>query len=157
MDRACEADLEAILSLWEDLMDEHARLDEHFQRQPFARVYLRSQLLQQLSSPDFLLLVLRDSREKGGLLGFASAQILRSTLFQESRFGQIVDLYLRPSRRRQGFGRALVDHILLWCQAHSLRQIDLNVACLNPQAERFWQTQGFRPYLSVMSKDLSLP
>lgn len=152
MDRAREGDLSEVIHLWEQLMDEHAEFDEHFRRRPLARLYLRHSFSSQLNQPDYVLLVVRWKRKP---VGFLSAQILRAPLFQESRLGQVVDLYVQPEWRGQGVGKALVNCVMEWFRAMQIEQVDLNVAVRNDRGVSFWEREGFQPYLRVVSKQMS--
>lgn len=152
VDEAKEEDLEEVIRLWERLMDEHAVLDGHFRRRPLARLYLRRSFRSQLFQPDYLLLVVRKHRR---VVGFLSAQVLRAPLFQESRFGQIVDVYILPDWRGQKLGSALVQGAFAWFRQLNLSQVDLNVAVENVRAKAFWEKQGFASYLNVVSCELS--
>lgn len=151
VDRAREGDLAEVIHLWEQLMDEHATFDEHFQRRPLARLYLRHSFNSQQSQPDYLLLVARWKRKP---IGFLSAQILRAPLFQESRIGQVIDVYILPEWRSQNIGTQMVELVTHWFKAMKITQVDLNVAVRNERGCAFWEEQGFQPYLRVVSKEI---
>ena len=151
VDLADEDDLEDVIRLWERLMDEHAAIDPHFQRRPLARLYLRRNLRTQIAQPDFILLV---ARWRHRVIAFLSAQILRAPLFQETRFGQIVDVYILPEWRKQKIGSTLVQQAYLWFRSLGLTHVDLNIAVENMRAEQFWKKQGFKPYLYVSSRNI---
>lgn len=146
-----ERDLPEIVRLWEQLMDEHASFDEHFQRRALSGMYLRQSLMAQLSQPEHLLLVIR---AEGKAVGFITAQVLRAPLFHTSRIGQIVDVFLLPAWRGRGFGKALVELAFHWFKSMDLTQIDLNVALGNRVGFEFWERLGFKPYLNVVSRFL---
>lgn len=149
--QATTEDIDHVIPLWEQLMDEHATLDEHFRRRPLARLYLRHNFIIQQNQPDYLLLIVRTQRQ---IIGFLSAQVLRAPLFQEDRVGQIVDVYILPEWRSQGAGEALVEAASTWFKALNIHQIDLNVAVHNLRGKDFWERQGFQVYMHVVSKDL---
>ncbi len=144
-----ERDLPEIVRLWEQLMDEHSAMDDHFQRRALSGMYLRQSLMAQLFQPEHLLLVIRS---EGQAIGFLTAQVLRAPLFHTSRIGQIVDVYLATPWRGKGYGTALVELAMHWFHSLDLTQIDLNVALENKAGFAFWERQGFKPYLNVVSR-----
>ncbi|HXG12470.1 MAG TPA: GNAT family N-acetyltransferase [Gemmataceae bacterium] len=54
--------------------------------------------------------------------------------------------YLDPAYRRQGLGRALLDHLLDWARAAGAQRVELQFIDGNEAAERFWTKAGFRPF-----------
>jgi ribosomal protein S18 acetylase RimI-like enzyme len=149
--RAEEGDLLEVIELWEALMDEHTAWDPHFQRHSKARQHLMHSLRQQVHQPESCLLVARTPRL---VVGFVSAQHVRSPLFAEARSGHLLDLYVDVDARRWGVGTALVTACLRWFQQQQIQRVELNVARLNPVGQKFWKKMGFVPYLNVLSRHL---
>lgn len=55
----------------------------------------------------------------------------------------IETLYVTPSARRRGLGRALVEQLLDWAEAHDIRGIDLEAYRGNTPASILYRTLGF--------------
>jgi ribosomal protein S18 acetylase RimI-like enzyme len=56
----------------------------------------------------------------------------------------IEELYVTPDQRRRGFGRALVDRVVAYAEAHDLEGIDLEAYRGNTPASILYRTAGFR-------------
>ena len=56
----------------------------------------------------------------------------------------IEELYVTPEYRREGYGRALVDQVVEYAQAHDIRGIDLEAYQGNTPASVLYRTAGFR-------------
>ena len=62
----------------------------------------------------------------------------------EDEIGAFIrDFYIRPDRRRQGVGTAVVQAIRAVAEREGWVRIDLNVRADNPSGLAFWQSQGF--------------
>ena len=57
--------------------------------------------------------------------------------------GQITNVAVHPSARRQGIGRALIDQLILDAAARGLEQISLEVRASNEAAIALYERAGF--------------
>lgn len=71
------------------------------------------------------------------LLGYACADTLVDT-------GQIMRLAVHPAARRQGIGRALLNHGLAYCQAAGAQRVTINTQESNAAGLRLYEESGFR-------------
>jgi ribosomal-protein-alanine N-acetyltransferase len=65
--------------------------------------------------------------------------------FVRGRTANLVSLAIDPAHRRQGWGRALVSHVLGDLRAAGVRVLDLEVRPSNTAGRRFWESFGFAP------------
>jgi len=72
----------------------------------------------------------------GTPVGFISVSISGIT-------AKINDFYVIPSRRRSGVGSFLLRSAIEVTDSLGIEQIDLNVRRDNPDALKFWESQGF--------------
>jgi len=56
----------------------------------------------------------------------------------------IEELYVDPSARRRGLGRALVDALLDWAEEHDIGGVDIEAYRGNTPASVLYRTMGFR-------------
>ena len=90
-----------------------------------------------------LLLEGRDSRLPGGpVLAFACATLL---LDGTQTLCQLDSIAVRPTRRRQGIGAALLHEILRWAREENARQFSLEVRASNNAAILLYRRFGLLP------------
>lgn len=65
-------------------------------------------------------------------------------LMVERRFAVIDNITVTRRSRRQGIGRALLEHAERWAQARGVTQVELNVWEFNKTARLFYQRLGYR-------------
>lgn len=93
----------------------------------------------------------------GELLGFllvaaATTQADPEVVFH--RFGFVIDLYVTPTARKQGIGRALLAAAADWTRAHDGEFLQLNVLGQDVGARQFYQRLGFTPASLTLTKQL---
>jgi len=150
--RGGEGDLEVVSDLWAslaremDAMDRYLDLDEDFLDK--GRRYFR----ENLRAEEFHIWLAED---EGEAVGFLCAKVERpGPIFVPRPWLHIMDLYVRPSYRRRGVARALMEAALGWAREQGLESADLSVYSTNP-ARRLYEDLGFVPYRVIMRKDLS--
>lgn len=139
IDRPSEADVPAVAGLFredmthlgvetnrEDLEDLASRIIEAMRRDP----------------PECLCWVARREADSEPV-GVIVANFHWSLKFA-GRSLWIEELYVTPDARREGFGRALVDHVVEYAQDHDIRGIDLEAYQGNTPASVLYRTAGFR-------------
>ena len=108
---------------------------------------------EELANPDAAIVV----AEKGStILGYAFARLESPSLVDltDSAYW-LHDLFLLPSARGRGCGKALVHSIGEIVRARGGRKLLLSVSPKNTVATRIFQTLGFRPTMVEMQLDLS--
>jgi len=90
-------------------------------------------------SPDELPLVAEFNGEPGGL---AWVRLEES----EPDVAHLYQMWVAPSCRRRGVGRALLDASTAWARAMGAHQLELDVTCSNDAAVRLYGGAGFELY-----------
>ena len=67
-------------------------------------------------------------------------------LLQNTNTAQIKSAYARPDIRRKGIGKALLQRVIEWSQAHSYERIFVEHETANFSGSIFWQ-KHFNPYI----------
>jgi GNAT superfamily N-acetyltransferase len=79
----------------------------------------------------------------------------RLNLSAGERFASVEDLYVRPTARRQGVGRALLRAVDELCTEHSISYVEVQVE--EDEAELFYAALGYEPETGVRVLSRSLP
>ena len=93
----------------------------------------------------------------GQVLGYAFCQLQEirgSLLLHDRKSLYIDDLCVEESCRKQGVGRALLDHVTLFARERGCDSITLNVWALNETALGFYEKNGLLPLKYTMEKIL---
>ena len=88
------------------------------------------------------------TEEGGGVLGYAFCMLWQekdSRVLTDIRTLYVDDLCVEESRRGQGIGRALYDHVLSFARAAGCYNVTLNVWAFNESALRFYESCGMKP------------
>jgi GNAT superfamily N-acetyltransferase len=70
------------------------------------------------------------------------------------RHPNIFLVYVDPLYRRQGIGRALLEHLDIWAKAQGYTQIGLQVFTTNQPALELYQNLGYQPRSISMMREL---
>jgi ribosomal protein S18 acetylase RimI-like enzyme len=70
------------------------------------------------------------------------------------RHPNIFSIYVEPTYRRQGIGRALLEHAQTWAKSQGYTQIGLQVFTTNQPAIDLYQQLGYQPRSISMMLDL---
>ncbi len=146
--QAERTEYEALCVLFEEL-DEHHRLERpDLFRKPLSERRDRAVLDELIAKEDRTILVADEDGKS--LLGLAvlSAKISPESVMRESRqYVELVELVVRPSTRRAGIGRALVEASKIWTQSRGLSELDVTALSFNMEAISFYRKIGFQPQL----------
>jgi len=147
-----ERDLDALESLFADLLAHHAALDPAFALRPGAASRIRGMLERQLRDPDSAVFV---CEQAGRVAGFCTVRLTRSPGFLvEAARAEIADLGVRPDGRRQGAGRALAERALGWARSRGAERLEVRVAARNPEGQAFWRALGYEGFVDVLQRRL---
>lgn len=149
---ATPRDVCEIVSLWMRMMHEHQQFEPRLQLAAAADAAYESYVRLHLRSPRSLVGVFEEDGEPlGFILAYVSANM---PTFLPSEFGFISDIYLLPSARGSGRGRALVAWATDWFRGQGVKQAHLQVYEGNASGRAFWKTAGFEPYVQRLVLDL---
>lgn len=151
--RATLEDLEAVLDLWQEMMDYHARLDRRFQPAEDGRDHFREVVQEWMVDDTWHVLV----AEVGGeVIGYVIGRVAENPpVFDMRYFGYVTDICVAADWRRMGVGRRLFLALCDWFRRRGLTVIQLNAAAFNPVSQAFWREMGFRDFLERMWMDIA--
>ena len=96
----------------------------------------------QIEDADAELLVAESASK---VIGMALGRVRRSRNWEVERYGRIDDVWVDNEYRRQGICRALIKGLLDFFKSKDIEYVSLEYADGNIEAERTWQTLGFKP------------
>lgn len=148
------ADLPRVSELAALLVRQHHALDaERFMLvEPIAEGYRRF-FTGELRRKGAVILVAED--DDGAILGYAYATLEpRNWNDLLDAAGKLNDIYVDPTTRRQGAGRALMRAVLDELTARGVPRVVLMTAWQNPEAHAFFESVGFRRTMLEMTREL---
>ncbi len=148
-------DLPAVSRLAAELVRMHHRLDppRFLLVEPVEDGY-QWFFSRELKRKGALILVAEDS-EAGRILGYAYATLEgRNWNDLLDACGKLNDLFVDPTVRRAGVGRALVKEAVAALKARGAPRVVLLSAWRNPEAHAFFESLGFRRTMLEMTAEL---
>jgi len=150
--RATIEDLEAVLDLWDEMMELHARLDARFQPEVNARELFGETLREWMVDDSRRVLV---ATADGQVMGYTIGVVAENPpIFKMRYYGHVSDICVAPEWRRQGVGCRLFAALRKWFRQHGLMVVQLHVAAFNPSSQTFWRQMGFEDYMHRMWSDI---
>jgi len=150
--RARQEDLEAVLDLWQEMMDYHARLDVRFQPAADGREYFRPAVQEWMADDTWRVLV---AVADGQVVGYIIGRVAENPpVFEMRHFGYVTDICVAPDWRGTGVGRRLFAALRNWLRHRGLTVVQLNAAACNPTSQAFWRKMGFQDFLDRLWLDL---
>jgi len=138
-------DAPAIGKLWRRLMDHHMKLDEYFEYSEEGAQMFAAFLAVNLKSDMSKVLVALD---EGNIIGYCMGiETKRPPVFRKRSIIEITDMFVLESYRGRGTGRRLASLMLEWARNRETDGIEVRASTRNPDAVRFWNSMGARPYL----------
>jgi ribosomal protein S18 acetylase RimI-like enzyme len=150
-------DVPAMLRLWREMMDYHARVEPRFrpasspEGEQAWEAYLSANLWR---SEDWVVFV---AETNGQLIGQIMGLLRdRPPVFEPERYGYVTDIVVEPTARRNAVGRALFDALKGWLRERGARHVELQVAHNNLASQAFWRAVGCTDYLDTLRYDLEV-
>ncbi|WP_430885931.1 GNAT family N-acetyltransferase [Fusibacter sp. JL216-2] len=152
--QACESDFESINRLYEQLDKLHrVRHAERFQ-EPAEIGRTKEYLINLLENSMCHLAVATDDEK---VIGFVEGRLMESPDFDvlvKRKYIQINSLVVDTSRRSEGTGQLLLDHLIKWGQDHGAKSAELNVYIFNESAISLYENNGFKVITQSMYKKI---
>lgn len=146
-------DEEAVLGLWQEMMDYHARLDPRFQPASDGKEHFHAVLREWMADETRCVLV---AVVDGEVIGYIIGRLAENPpVFAMRRFGYVTDICVAPQWRRMGVGRKLFAALKEWFRQQGLAVVQLNVAAFNPTSQAFWRAMGFQDFLNQLWLDIT--
>lgn len=130
---------------------ERDNLDPHLKKPLKVRDYYTKLLKERLSDEDSQVLVAEDD---GELAGFSIAYLLEAELREPSDKAYIRTIYVRKDYRKKGVGADMLEKIESWARNKKAGWIEADAYVANKDGLAFWETQGFKPLFTLITKKL---
>ncbi len=140
---ANKSDIDAIIDLWQELMDFHIERSDLYQMKPDAREIYSEYLNDVLKSPDYIPLVFEN---KNQILGYLIATESNDPPVYEGTAGLILELSITEKYRNKGIGEELVSGIEKYFQNKGINRIECMVSNFNEISKAFWSKNGYNTY-----------
>lgn len=151
--RGIAEDEEAILRLWQEMMDYHAHLDPRFQPTTDGKDHFHTVLKEWIVDETRCVLVaIADGEVIGYIIGCRAEN---PPVFAMRYFGYVTDICVAPQWRRMGVGHKLFATLKKWFRQQGLTVVQLNVAALNSTSQAFWRAMGFQDFLNRLWLDIA--
>ena len=96
-----------------------------------------------------------DFKNSGTLEGLCIVRVDHAPpILEETERGEITDLGVRPTLRRQGVGRLLVEEAMAWLRDRGVSRVEIQVATGNREGQAFWRAMGYSDLMDVLHKRL---
>lgn len=150
--RATLTDLDAIESLWREMVDFHIIIDDYFTTAPEADANHRGYMTGLIQDETKRIFVAEDGSE---ILGYLMAEInVYPPIYLHQTYGHIGAILVTASARRMGIGRLLLAAALDWFRQQGLQRVECAVAVENSVSQEFWKGAGFRGFMEKHVLDL---
>jgi ribosomal protein S18 acetylase RimI-like enzyme len=148
-------DTQAVVSLWEQLMEHHRAADPRFEAVEKAGEVYADYLRGLFEKDEYAILIAENGEEP---VGYAILAVLENpAVFRLPSYGFVSEMCVCSSRRGQGIGQKLWERSVLWFRERGVPVIQLNVANTNESGRKFWRKLGCREYLQVLWYDIPRP
>ena len=148
---ANERDVSGMVELWTELMQFHSQLDSIFTVRAGADERFAEFVRANIASEDACVLV---AGEAGSIAGYCQVKVSQyPPVLEIERYGQIVDLAVRPQSRRRRIGTGLVEAACEWLSRKGVGRVEVRHSTKNALAKAFWRKIGFQPYLTTNFKE----
>ena len=145
-------DLPQVRELFGALHAYNATFDKHFELSDDWPTHLAEALRRARDEPDSLWVLAWDGREAVGLL-IAECHF-DPPIFRRRYWLELSALYVRPSHRRHGVAKRLLDHLLEWARERGFETVQLYVSAANVGARAFYAREGFEVLQEIWRKQL---
>jgi ribosomal protein S18 acetylase RimI-like enzyme len=145
-------DLDAIESLWLEMMRFHSDLDDYFVTIPEAETVHRKYMKSILEGDSSQVLVVDDG---GKIMGYLVMKVCDNPpIYPHKKYVQISALSVGERHRRKGVGCQLVKAAFKRSHDQGITRVECSVAVKNPVSRAFWKKLGFRATVERCFLDL---
>jgi GNAT superfamily N-acetyltransferase len=148
-------DLPHVAELFGALHAFNATFDKHFELADDWPTHLAEVFTRSRDQPDSLWVLAWDGREAVGMI--VAETHFDPPIFRRRYWLELSALYVKPSHRRFGVARRLVDHLLDWARERSFDTVQLYVSAANTGARDFYAREGFTVLQEIWRKRILLP
>ena len=145
--KAVPGDLPAVLGLFEALA-RHQRDWRVFPPREGFSSSMAGRFREALADRDSMLVVAADGDE---VVGMAMGELNRPSSVSDELAVELTTVFVRPSHRRRGLGRALTVEVARFARSRGVERVTLRTFSQNRGALRAWSHLGFRPRIVQMT------
>jgi len=136
-------DYEAVCTLYKGLDKYHVEVDPNHFRSYEGPARTKDRFLELLNNPDWFFYVSEQGATLNGFVnGYENASRPLPFLVPQ-RLGLVQNLYVSPSARGVGLGKALMAVVEAWARKRQLGGLELDVIANNTLALQFYEMMGF--------------
>jgi ribosomal protein S18 acetylase RimI-like enzyme len=148
---ASRNDVDGLLELWKEFMKDPHSLDRPIPTHP-ENTRRWKEFINKLVDEDPRQIQIAD--HNGVLLGYLICQKTVTTpLDMGYKWSYISDIYIRPTHRRRGLGKRLLQTTLEYLKSIGSEHIRLAVWHRNEPAIRLYEELGFREHMRILQID----
>jgi L-amino acid N-acyltransferase YncA len=140
---AVDADINAIIGLWQEMMDFHIERSDLYQMKENAQKIYSNYLKDVLISPDYVVLVYEIENK---VLGYLIATESNEPPVYEGTVGLILEISVTRKHRNKGIGEKLLAEIEKYFENKGIKRIECMVSDFNEISKGFWFKNGYNPY-----------
>lgn len=148
-------DEDLLTEQWLLLLDEQAELDQRFRRSDDAAERWRNEFPDMVRSDTVRVFIAERSATFSGFL--TARRWVSPPIYAEEQEVYVEELYVPPSCRGRGAGRALVDAVRRWASSINACRMRLGVLTANEVGRAFWEALDARPLSTTYTISLDGP
>lgn len=150
--RAGAERLDELESLWKSLQEHHRSVDPGVPGIPPRSVddswpRRRAKYADWLLHPDAFLLLADEPKHPVGYALVSIHEPADDTHVTGERWAELQSLSIEPSRRRSGLGTRMMERVYEELRAMEIEELAIGVIATNLGAMRFYERQGFHPWV----------
>lgn len=150
--RAEAKDVPALVGLWREMWDLHARLDPRMAATPIADVVMASWFRDHLEADRSIVYV---AQEDSTVVGYALGMILENPpVVAPAAFGYISEIAITEAHRLRGVGGMLLDAMHAWFHVSGMTHVEVSVSTRNAASRAFWRKHGYSEFLERLRREL---
>lgn len=134
--------------LWKEFMNDPSAIDEPIPTHEENRRRQREFITKMIEEDPNQVMVATDA---GELIGYVMFQCeIKPPLEMDHKVSYVMDLYVRPSHRRHGVARQLLQSCMNTVKSKGITRVQLRVWCMNEAAIALYRQLGFRDRMVTM-------
>jgi GNAT superfamily N-acetyltransferase len=150
---ATARDFPQVVELFGALHAYNATFDPQFELADDWATYLAETFERSHRAPEALWALAWDGDQAVGLV--VAETHLDPPLFRRRRWLELSALYVRPTHRRHGVARELVEHLLAWARERDFPSVALYVSAGNDAARAFYARNDFVPIQEIWRRTIA--
>lgn len=140
---AAKDDIEAIMDLWQEMMDFHIRRSKLYEMKLDARDIYSEYIKDILKSPDYMVLIYE---LENNILGYLIATESDDPPVYKETIGIISELSVAESYRNKGIGKSLLHYAEKIFINKGIKRIECMISNFNEVSKSFWKKNKYKPY-----------